>query len=108
LFGLTVFSAEQRTKEIGVRKVLGASIPGIVVMLSRDFTRRVLLANLIAWPAAYYFMFKWLRNFAYQTRMEIWMFLTAAALAMLIALLTVGYQAVKAALADPMDSLRYE
>jgi putative ABC transport system permease protein len=77
-------------------------------MLSQDFTKRVLLANVIAWPVAYYFMHRWLQNFAYRTRIDIWMFLMAAALAMLIALLTVSYQSIRAALANPVDSLRYE
>ncbi len=108
LFGLTTFSAAQRTKEIGIRKVLGASVSRIIVMLSQDFTKRVLLANVIAWPVAYYFMHKWLQNFAYRTRIDIWMFLMAAALTMLIALLTVSYQSIRAALANPVDSLRYE
>jgi putative ABC transport system permease protein len=108
LFGLTSFSAAQRTKEIGIRKVLGASVSRIIIMLSQDFTKRVLLANFIAWPVAYYFMHKWLQNFAYRTRIDIWVFLMAAALAMLIALLTVSYQSIKAAWANPVDSLRYE
>ena len=108
LFGLTTFSSGQRTKEIGIRKVLGASVSRIIVMLSQDFTKRVLLANVIAWPVAYYFMHLWLQSFAYQTRIDIWVFLMAAALAMLIALLTVSYQSIRAALANPVDSLRYE
>jgi len=108
LFGLTTFSAAQRTKEIGIRKVLGASVSRIIIMLSQDFTKRVLLANFIAWPAAYYFMHKWLQNFAYRTRIDIWVFLMAAALAMLIALLTVSYQSIRTALSNPVDSLRYE
>ncbi|NIN92632.1 hypothetical protein GTO36_06555 [bacterium] len=108
LFGLTTFSAAQRTKEIGIRKVLGASVSRIIIMLSQDFTKRVLLANFIAWPVAYYFMHKWLQNFAYRTRVDIWVFLLPAALAMLIALLTVSYQSIRAALSNPVDSLRYE
>jgi putative ABC transport system permease protein len=79
-----------------------------MVMLSQDFTKRVLLANIIAWPMAYYFMHKWLQNFAYRTRIDIWVFFMAAALAMLIALVTVSYQSIRAALANPVDSLRYE
>jgi putative ABC transport system permease protein len=108
LFGLTTFSAEQRTKEIGIRKVLGASVSRIIVMLSQDFTKRILLANIIAWPVAYYFMHKWLQNFAFRIRIDIWVFFMAAALAMLIALLTVSYQSIRTALANPVDSLRYE
>jgi putative ABC transport system permease protein len=108
LLGLTTFSAGQRTKEIGIRKVLGSSVAGIMVMLSRDFTKRVLLANIIAWPAAYFFMHNWLQNFAYRTSIDIWVFFWAAALSLFIALVTVSYQSVKAALANPVDSLRYE
>ena len=108
LFGLATFSAGQRTKEIGIRKVLGASASGIIMMLSRDFTKRILLANVMAWPAAYYFMRIWLQNFAYRTSIEIWQFLMAAGLAMLIALVTVSYQSIRAALANPVNSLRYE
>jgi putative ABC transport system permease protein len=108
LFGLTAFSAGQRTKEIGIRKVLGASASRIALMLSQDFTKRILLGNIIAWPAAYYFMHKWLQNFAYRIQVNIWVFLLASALAMLIALLTVSYHSVRTALSNPVNSLRYE
>jgi putative ABC transport system permease protein len=108
LFGLAAFSAEQRTKEIGVRKVLGASVTGIIILLSREFTRWVLVANIIAWPLAYYAMSRWLQNFAYRISVGFWVFLLAAALAFMIALLTVSYQAIKAAIASPVESLRYE
>lgn len=87
--------------------MLEASVSRIIIMLSQDFTKRVLLANIIAWPAAYYFMHKWLQNFAYRIRIDIWMFFMAAALAMFIALLTVGYQSIRTALANPVDSLLY-
>jgi putative ABC transport system permease protein len=110
LFGLAAYAAEQRTKEIGVRKVLGASTPGIVRLLSGEFTRWVLVANLLAWPVAYLAMDRWLGGFAYRIELSSqwgW-FVLAAALSVVIAWLTVGFQAVKAATADPVRSLRYE
>jgi putative ABC transport system permease protein len=108
LFGLASFTAEQRTKEIGIRKVLGASVSSIIVLLTREFSKWVLLANLVAWPVAYFVMHRWLQNFAYRIRIEIWIFFLAAFLAFLIAVLTVSYQAARAALANPAESLRYE
>jgi ABC-type antimicrobial peptide transport system permease subunit len=108
LFGLAFYLTEQRTKEIGVRKVLGASVPKIVTMLSKEFIKWVLIANIIAWPLAYFFMDKWLQNFAYRTSLRIWTFLLSGVLAFMIALLTVSYQTIKAASANPVDSLRYE
>lgn len=108
LFGLASFTAEQRSKEIGVRKVLGASIPGIVFLFSKEFTRWVLIANIIAWPVAYVSMNHWLQNFAYRIAMSWWMFVLAGMLALMIAFLTVSYQSIKAALANPVESLRYE
>ena len=108
LFGLASFMAEQRTKEIGIRKVLGSSVRGIVILVTKDFLKWVLMANLIAWPLAWYVSHKWLQNFAYRTSMNLWLFFVSGALAFLIAVLTVGYQSVKAAVADPADSLRYE
>lgn len=108
LLGLASFTASQRTKEIGIRKVLGATTPGILVLLNKDFVKRVLVANLIAWPLAYYAMNKWLQNFAYRIRISIWMFIAAAVIALFIALFTVSYQTVRAARGNPVDSLRYE
>jgi putative ABC transport system permease protein len=108
LWGLAVYAAEDRTKEIGIRKVLGASIPNIVFSLSKDFTQWVIYANIIAWPLAYYFMIHWLQGFAYKTDLSIWLFLFSGLAAFVFALLTVSYQAVKAAMANPVDSLRYE
>lgn len=108
LLGLVSFTTEQRTKEIGIRKVLGASVAVIFVLLNKDFIKRVLIANLMAWPLAYYAMNKWLQNFAYRISISIWMFLASAAAALIIALLTVSYQSVKSALRNPVDSLRYE
>jgi len=108
LFGLASFIAEQRTKEIGVRKVLGASIGNLVMLLSKEFTKWVIVANLIAWPIAYYAMAKWLENFAYRIEMTWLPFVGAASIAMLIAFATVSYHAIKAALTDPVKALRYE
>jgi len=108
LLGLASFSAASRTKEIGIRKVLGASVSGIVVMMSKQFAKWILLANLIAWPMAYLAMHRWLQNFAYRTSLNIWIFIGAGILSLLIALLSVGYQSVKAAAVNPVDSLRYE
>jgi putative ABC transport system permease protein len=108
LFGLSAFSAEQRTKEIGIRKVLGASIPGVILLLVKEFTKWVLLAIVIAWPLGYFMMNTWLQNFAYRTSLEFGTFLLAAALALIISLITVIYQAARAAIANPIDSLRYE
>jgi len=108
LFGLASFSVERRTKEIGVRKVLGASVSKVVLLLTKDFTKWVILANIIAWPIAYYAMNKWLQNFAYQINISVWTFLLAGALALVITLLTVSYQAIRAATANPVDALRYE
>jgi putative ABC transport system permease protein len=108
LFGLAAYSAEQRTKEIGVRKVLGASFSNIILFLSREFTKWVIVANVIAWPLAFLGMRRWLQNFAYRAAIGVEPFLLSAVLAFLIALVTVSYQSVKSALADPVKSLRYE
>jgi putative ABC transport system permease protein len=108
LFGLVAFSAEQRTKEIGIRKVLGASSSHIVFSYSKEFTKWVILANVIAWPIAFYTMSKWLENFAYRTSIELWTFVLAAVLALLISLITITFQVIRAALANPVDSIRYE
>jgi putative ABC transport system permease protein len=108
LFGLASFSAEKRTKEIGIRKALGASISGIILMLSKEFTKWVLAANFIAWPVAYLAMNHWLHNFAYRIDIGLGIFVLAALLALIIALLTVGHQAIKAARANPVEALRYE
>jgi ABC-type transport system, involved in lipoprotein release, permease component len=108
LFGLATFTAEERTKEIGVRKVLGASAANILLLLSKEFSKWVLFANLVAWPVAYLMMNRWLQNFAYQTNIGLWPFLLSALLALIIALFTVSYQSVRAAFTDPVDCLRYE
>ena len=108
LFGLISFTAEQRTKEIGIRKVLGASAGSVVRLMTKEFTVLVVLANIIAWPVAYVVMTKWLRNFAYRTEIGIATFLFSGLMALIIAVLTVSIQSIKAALANPVDSLRYE
>ena len=108
IFGLSTSIAEKRTKEIGVRKVLGASVLGIAALLWKQFIKLVLIANIIAWPIAFYIMNRWLQNFVYRIDIKIWMFLLSAFVALAVALMTVSYQSVKAALANPIDSLRYE
>lgn len=108
LLGLASFTAESRTKEIGIRKVLGASVGGIVLMLSKQFNKWVLLANGIAWPIAYYFMHRWLKNFAYRIDLGVWIFLLSGIFVLLIVILTVCYQSIRAAVVNPVDSLRYE
>jgi putative ABC transport system permease protein len=108
LFGMASFTAEQRTKEIGIRKVLGASVPGIIRLLAKEFLILVAVANLIAWPVAYFAMNRWLQSFAYRTGINPLIFVLSAVLALSIALFTVSYQAIRAALSNPVDSLRYE
>jgi putative ABC transport system permease protein len=108
LLGLASFTAQTRTKEIGIRKVLGASVLGIVIMLSKQFTRWVLLANVIAWPAAYHIMSRWLKNFAYRTDINVLVFVLSGLLVLAVALLTVSFQSIRAATTNPADSLRYE
>ncbi len=108
LFGLSAFTISQRIKEIGVRKVLGADVSGIVALLSKDFLKLVLVAALIAFPIAWYAMHNWLKDFAYRINIQWWVFIIAAIAALVIALLTVSFQAIKAALANPVKSLRTE
>ena len=108
LFGLASFTADQRTKEIGIRKVLGASVSNVVLLLSKDFTKWVILANVVAWPVAYLVMAKWLQNFAYRISLAVWMFILSGVIALIIAVLTVSTKALRAAAADPVNSLRYE
>ncbi len=108
LFGLATFTTQQRTKEIGVRKILGASIGQIVMLLSKDFLKLVFIAFVIATPVAWYMMNRWLQDFAYRIDISWWVFAIAGLLALLIALVTVSFQAVKAALANPVKSLRSE
>jgi len=108
LFGLAAFMVEQRTKEIGIRRILGASESGIVFLLSKEFTKWVLVANIIAWPVAFYAMSRWLQNFAYRTSMGVGIFILSGLLAFIIAVITVSYQSIKVAITNPVDSLRYE
>ncbi|MGH7495371.1 MAG: ABC transporter permease [bacterium] len=108
LYGLASFTAEQRFKEIGIRKVLGASAVGIVGLLSKEYCTLVALANIIAWPIAYYSMRKWLQDFAYRLDLSWWLFVLAGGLALAIALISVSTQALKAAFANPVEALRYE
>lgn len=108
LFGLVTYAAEQRIKEIGIRKVLGASVRGIVAMLSKDFLKLVLIASCIAFPVAWWAMQNWLQDFAYRINIEWWVFAVAGMAALLIALITISFQAIKAAMANPAKSLRTE
>ena len=108
LFGLTSFIAEQKTREIGIRKVLGASVSKIIVMLSKEFIRWIILSAVIAFPVSWYAMDRWLQNFAYRTNLGFEVFTASIVIAFLIAQLTVSYHSIKAATADPVDSLKYE
>jgi len=108
LFGLASFTAEQRTKEISVRKVLGASVSSIWRLLSKEFVLLVFIALIIAVPLAYYFMHNWLKNYEYRTEISWWIFVAAGAGALVITLLTVSFQAIKAAVANPVKTLRSE
>ena len=108
LFGLSAYMAEQRTKEIGIRKVLGASVSAILGLLSKDFLKLVLMAILVAWPISYVAMRLWLQEFAYRIDVGIATLLLAGIAALLIALLTISFQAIRAATANPVETLRYE
>jgi len=108
LLGLASYSTYQRTREIGIRKVLGASTPGIVNMLSKDFMKLVIISFLIASPVAWYFMYQWLKGFAYRIDIQWWVFIFSGVLAVVIALVTISFQAIKAAIANPVKSLRSE
>jgi putative ABC transport system permease protein len=108
LFGLASFMAIRRTKEIGIRKVLGAKISGVVVLLIKEFSKWVIVANLIAWPLSYLALDRWLQAFPYRTDIKLWLFLGTGLVTFLVAILTVCYQSVRAAIANPVESLRYE
>ncbi|UCG28788.1 MAG: hypothetical protein JSV24_05365, partial [Bacteroidales bacterium] len=108
LFGLASYTAEVRTKEIGIRKVFGATIISVILRLSREFTWLIVIANIIAWPVAYFIMKNWLKNFAYRTGIPLWIYVLAYGISSVIALLTVSFQSFRAAGRNPADSLRYE
>jgi putative ABC transport system permease protein len=108
LFGLTSCIAEQRTKEMGIRKVLGASVIGIIFLLIKQFSKWVVLANLLAWPIAYIVLNRWLENFAYRTNLALWIFIFSGVISLIITLLTVSYQATKTATLNPVKTLKYE
>ncbi len=108
LLGLAAFISEQRTKEIGIRKTLGATVPEIILLLSKEFTKWVLIANIIAWPVAYLIMHNWLENFAYRTTISWGIFILSGIIALIIALATISTHAIRAATANPVKSLRYE
>jgi putative ABC transport system permease protein len=108
LFGLAAFMMRQRVKEIGVRKVLGASVGNITVMVSKEFLKLIVIASLIAFPITWYAMYKWLQDFAYRITIEWWVFVAAGCIAFLVAVITISFQAIKAALANPVKSLRSE
>jgi ABC-type antimicrobial peptide transport system permease subunit len=108
LFGLAAYTAERRTKEIGIRKVLGASVAGLTGLLSKDFLQLVVLSCLIAFPVAWWVLSNWLQNYEYRVNIHWWVFAAAGVLSVLIALFTVSFQAIKAALANPAKSLRTE
>ena len=108
LIGIASYTVERKTKEIGIRKVLGASVSGILTLLSKEFTKWVLFANLLAWPLAYLIMNKWLQNFAYKTKIGIPIFLLTGLIVLLIAFITVSYQSVRAAIVSPVETIKYE
>jgi putative ABC transport system permease protein len=108
LFGLTAYAVVQRTKEIGIRKILGASIPSIISLLAKDFLLLVIIAIVVASPLAWYAANQWLQDFTYRINIEWWMFAAAGIIALVIAFTTISFQAVKAALANPVKSLRTE
>ena len=108
LFGMASFTTEQRTKEIGIRKVLGAAVPDIMALISRDFLVLLIVSNVIAWPMAYFLVDNLLNNYAYRTGISGWIFLASGLAAILIALLTISIKIIRTARSNPVDSLRYE
>jgi putative ABC transport system permease protein len=108
LFGLAAFMAEQRTREIGIRKIMGASVSRILRTLSESYIKWVLIANVIAWPLSYYLMSRWLQQYVYSTRLSLWIFLLAAMISLVITLVTVSIQTFRAASRNPVEALKYE
>ncbi|RLC47620.1 MAG: hypothetical protein DRI23_11145, partial [Candidatus Cloacimonadota bacterium] len=108
LFGLAGYITERRTKEIGVRKVMGASVSSITFLLTKEFCKWVIISIVIAWPVAYYLMEKWLQNFAYKTEIGALTFIISGCFALLIAIVTVSFQTIKTAVSNPVDALKYE
>ena len=108
LFGLTSYIIEQRTKEIGIRKTMGASIPSIMRVLSNEFILLIVISNLLAYLPAYYLLNNWLDGFAYRTELSLWTFIGTSCISILIALVTISSQALKAAITNPVESLKYE
>jgi putative ABC transport system permease protein len=108
LFGMVAYAAEKRTKEIGIRKTLGCSVTQIMTLLSKELIALVLVANLIAYPIAYFSITRWLNEFPYRMDINIYTFLLSTLLAVIISLLTISYQSLKAATANPIDALKYE
>ena len=108
LFGLVFFTTEMRTKEMGVRKILGSSVLGLVLLLSKEFLKWVLIANIVAWPLVYYMLHLWLRNFAYRTPFGLWDFFLSAVIVTISALMTMGSRIIRMAVLNPVDTIRYE
>ena len=108
LFGLATFMAEERTKEIGIRKTLGASVSNIFRVLTKDYILWISISTVVAWPFSYYLMNRWLEDFAYRININIWIFILSSLVTVIISLLTVSYQSIKAATANPVESLKYE
>ena len=108
LLAMVTIITSNRTKEIGIRKVLGASVTRVISTLLKDVVKWILLANLIAWPVTWYFMNKWLENYEYVIRIDWWLFLVTAIVSIVVALLIVGYQTLRVALSNPVNALRYE
>jgi len=108
LLGLAIYTAQRRMKEISIRKVLGATVPNVVTMLSADFLKLIIIASVLAFPIAWFAMNKWLQGFAFRTAISWWVFAISAGITILIAVITISYQSIKAAMANPIKSLKTE
>ena len=108
LFGLAAFSAQKKTKEIGIRKALGASISSLIILVSKQFMKLVLISFVFAWPLAYYLMKNWLNNYAFKIELNIWIFIISGIILIIITFLTILYQSINASRTNPVDSLKYE